>query len=241
MPVPPVLGLLCNIFNCTFFPVQVQMVIFNLEEEETGNKHVAIATSKCVLSGIFHRVQHSWQVSIALLHYWWRYACNFVNFVSHHCTCTTSEKLEYLWNKKRYHKKKNVILLYYPLIEIKSKCKSYFPFIFGCSFKLHTSTKLYRLNCHWKFAVVYAQNVQNMQSTMNFTSNHTNYMSVQSIWNLSWLLEPFACCKIASLSFNFVTAKSKHHPKTTGHLLWLCHWHTFLSALLLKGQMVISV
>ena len=69
---------------------------------------------------------------------------------------------------------------------------------------------------------------------MNFTSNHTNYVSVQSIWNLSWLLEPFACCKIASLSFNFVTAKSKHHPKTTGHLLWLCHWHIFLSALLSK-------
>ena len=41
----------------------------------------------------------------------------------HHCTCPTDDvindqiciigKLEYLWNKKRYHKKKNTILLYF--------------------------------------------------------------------------------------------------------------------------------
>ena len=47
----------------------------------------------------------------------------FFNFVSHHCTSTTDDvisdqiciigKLEYLWNKKRYGKKKNAILLYF--------------------------------------------------------------------------------------------------------------------------------
>ena len=54
------------------------MVIFDFKEEETGTEHVAIATSKCVASGIFRRVQQPCQVSIALLHYWWRYS----NFVS---------------------------------------------------------------------------------------------------------------------------------------------------------------
>ena len=46
------------------------MVIFDFEEEATGTKHVAIAISKCVPSGIFSRLQHPCQVSIALLHYW---------------------------------------------------------------------------------------------------------------------------------------------------------------------------
>ena len=36
--------------------------------------HVAIARSKCVPSGIFHKVQQPCQVSIALLHYWHRYS-----------------------------------------------------------------------------------------------------------------------------------------------------------------------
>ena len=46
-----------------------------------------------------------------------------LNFVSHHCTCTIADvisdqictigKLGYPWNKKRYLKKKNVILLYF--------------------------------------------------------------------------------------------------------------------------------
>ena len=44
------------------------MVIFDFKEEETGTKHVASATSKCVPSGIFHTVQHPCQVySIASL------------------------------------------------------------------------------------------------------------------------------------------------------------------------------
>ena len=32
------------------------MVIFDFKEERTGTEHVAIATSKCVPPGIFHRV-----------------------------------------------------------------------------------------------------------------------------------------------------------------------------------------
>ena len=43
------------------------------KKQETETEHVAIATSKCVPSGIFRRVQHPCQVSIALLHYWRRY------------------------------------------------------------------------------------------------------------------------------------------------------------------------
>ena len=45
-----------------------------LKRQETGTEHVAIATSKCEPSGIFHKVQHPCQVSIKLLHYWRRYS-----------------------------------------------------------------------------------------------------------------------------------------------------------------------
>ena len=45
-----------------------------LKRQETGTEHVTIATSKCVPSGIFRKVQHPCQVSIALLHYWQRYS-----------------------------------------------------------------------------------------------------------------------------------------------------------------------
>ena len=74
MPVPPSLGLLFSIFNCIFCPVQLQMVVLNFKEEETGTEHVAIATSKCVPCGIFCRVQYPSQVSIVLLHYWGGYS-----------------------------------------------------------------------------------------------------------------------------------------------------------------------
>ena len=93
----------------------IKCLTFDFKEEETGTEHVAIATSKCVSSGIFLRVQHPCLVSIALLHFRRRY--------SHYSTCTTDDvisrlnlhngKLEYLWNKQRYHKKKNAILLYF--------------------------------------------------------------------------------------------------------------------------------
>ena len=64
---------LYNIFNCIVFPVQLQIGIFDFEEEEIGTEHVAIATSKCIPSDILCRVQHPCQVLIALLHYWRRY------------------------------------------------------------------------------------------------------------------------------------------------------------------------
>ena len=74
MAVPPSSGLLFNIFKCIFCPVQLQMIIFHFIEKGTGTERVAIATSKFVLSGIFHRVQHFCQVSITLLPYCWRYS-----------------------------------------------------------------------------------------------------------------------------------------------------------------------
>ena len=76
MPVPPSSGLLFNIFNCIFCPGQLQMVIFDFIEKGTGTEHVAMATSKCLPSGIFLtcRVQHPCQVWVALLHYWPRYS-----------------------------------------------------------------------------------------------------------------------------------------------------------------------
>ena len=46
---------------------------FILKRQETGTEHVAIATLKCVPYGIFRRVQHPCQVSIALLYYWRRF------------------------------------------------------------------------------------------------------------------------------------------------------------------------
>ena len=54
------------------------MVIFDFEEEVTGTKHVAIATSKCVPSGIFQL--HCFIIGGDIL-----------NFVSHHCTLTTDD------------------------------------------------------------------------------------------------------------------------------------------------------
>ena len=61
------------------------MVIFDFEEAGTGTENVAIATSKREPSGIFCRVQHPCQISIALSHYWRS------NFVSHHCIFTTDD------------------------------------------------------------------------------------------------------------------------------------------------------
>ena len=50
------------------------MVSFDFKEEGTGTENVAIATSECVRSGIFLRVQHPCQVSITWLYYWQRYS-----------------------------------------------------------------------------------------------------------------------------------------------------------------------
>ena len=41
---------------------------------------------------------------------------------------------------------------------------------------------------------------KNTQKATKFARNHIKYMSVQHIWNLSWLLGLFTCCKLANLS-----------------------------------------
>ena len=52
----------------------LKSLLFDFKEERTGTEHVAIATSNCVPSGIFRRVQHPCQVSIELLHFRRRYS-----------------------------------------------------------------------------------------------------------------------------------------------------------------------
>ena len=113
MPVPPSLGILFNIFNCIFCPVQLQMVIFDFKEEGTGTKHVAIATSKCLPSGIFLRMQHPCQVSwsIALLHDWWKFCVT--PLYSHNWWC-------HQW--LNLHNRKTWISLEQKKISQKEKC-----------------------------------------------------------------------------------------------------------------------
>ena len=98
------------------------MAIFHFEEAGDWNRACCHSDIKCVPSRIFRRVQQPCQVliaanSIALLlseiililftplylHNWWR----------HQCQIYITGKLYYFWNKKRYHKKKNAILLYF--------------------------------------------------------------------------------------------------------------------------------
>ena len=55
---PTFMGLLFNISNSIVWSVQLQMVTLDFKEEGTGTEYVAIATSKCVASGILHRVQN---------------------------------------------------------------------------------------------------------------------------------------------------------------------------------------
>ena len=55
----------------------------------------------------------------------------------------------------------------------------------------------------------------NPRNPAKFARNFTKYMSAQHIWKLSWLLGLLTCCKLANLPWNFVTAASKQHPKTT--------------------------
>ena len=66
-------GLAC-VFNKTryFALLSRKWLCFILKGQETGTEHVAIATSNCIPSGIFLRVQYRRQVSIELLHYWQR-------------------------------------------------------------------------------------------------------------------------------------------------------------------------
>ena len=54
---------------------------------------------------------------------------------------------------------------------------------------------------------------QKTHNTVQFGRNLIKCMSVQHIWNLSQLLGPFTCGKLANLSWNFVTETCKQHPQ----------------------------
>ena len=54
------------------------------------------------------------------------------------------------------------------------------------------------------------QNSQkNAQNNVKFTRNHIKYLSVQHLWNLSWLLGLFTRHTLANLSWNFIQETSK--------------------------------
>ena len=77
-------------------------------------------------------------------------------------------------------------------------------------------------------------------------------MPVQHIWNSFQLLGLFTCCKLANLSWNFVTETCKQRPETTRRNYVAKNWALammlkalalvyFWSVLLLKEQMMTSV
>ena len=53
MAVLPLLGVLFNIFNCIFCPVQLQMVIFDFEEKRTGNLYNRVYIVGCNIPAKF--------------------------------------------------------------------------------------------------------------------------------------------------------------------------------------------
>ena len=72
MPVPPSIGSSrLNIF-CIFCPVQLQMVIFEFEDER--DRACCQSKIKMCTMCTFRRVQHPCQVSVALSHCWQRYS-----------------------------------------------------------------------------------------------------------------------------------------------------------------------
>lgn len=54
-------------------------------------------------------------------------------------------------------------------------------------------------------------------NTTTFARNPTKYVSVQHIWNLSWLLGLFTCPKLENLSWNFVTACTRSEKTFLWH------------------------
>ena len=60
MPVPPSLDLLFNFFNCIFCPMQVQMVIFDFEEEGTGRETILRLTWCTQCSKVCMNFKRSW-------------------------------------------------------------------------------------------------------------------------------------------------------------------------------------
>ena len=74
----------------------------------------------------------------------------------------------------------------------------------------------FSLQGFWYFARSWSHEFQvNTRNPAKFARHLTKYMSAQHIWKLSWLLGLLTCCKLANLPWNFVTAASKQHPKTT--------------------------
>ena len=105
----------------------------------------------------------------------------------------------------------------------------------------------------WYFARSRSREFQvNPRNPAKFAKNLTKYMSPQNSWKLSWLLGLFTCCKLANLPWNFVTAASKQHPKTTrssqiktqaflarvdrGHWGWECDSSLFYRLLALREE-----
>ena len=78
------------------------------------------------------------------------------------------------------------------------------------------------------------QNSQkNAQNNVKFTRNHIKYLSVQHLWNLSWLLGLFTRHTLANLSWNFIQETSKQrfsakftrkYPRNQMIFLWICPW-----------------
>ena len=60
---------------------------------------------------------------------------------------------------------------------------------------------------------------KNTRNPARFARNLTQYMSAQHIWKLhvSWLLGLLTRFKCNNLPWNFITAASKQHPKSTRH------------------------
>ena len=87
----------------------------------------------------------------------------------------------------------------------------------------------------WYFAQLRSCEIHvNLRNAAKFTKTReipwnsleiiSKYMSVRHIWNLSQLLGLFTSCKLANLSWNFVTETSKQSPKTCSHWWsWWCH------------------
>ena len=74
MPIPPsIRSPRLNIF-CIFCPVQLQMVIFEFEDERDWNRACCQSKIKMCTMCTFRRVQHPCQVSVALPHCWQRYS-----------------------------------------------------------------------------------------------------------------------------------------------------------------------
>ena len=54
-----------------------------------------------------------------------------------------------------------------------------------------------------------------MRNTVKFARNLIKYILIQHILNSSWLVGLFNCCKLANLSWDFITTTSEQRPKTS--------------------------